>query len=130
MSGRRYILDTNAIIALLKGHQELLDLLHQAEWMGISIISRLEFLSFPRLTESDEILFYEFVKRVDVIELKSSESDLLELIVQIKKQNSLKLPDAIIAATALKHRSTLITADSDFRKVTDLDRYIFRQPVE
>ena len=40
MNGRRYLLDTNAIITLL---QQLED----AEGVGISVISQLEFLVFP-----------------------------------------------------------------------------------
>jgi predicted nucleic acid-binding protein len=33
----------------------------------------------------------------------------------------MKLPDAIIAATALKNNMTLITADKDFKKAPKLD---------
>ncbi len=57
MSGKRYLLDTNAIIALLQGNQEVIQLLQDSEWIGISIISQLEFLSFSGLTESDHQLF-------------------------------------------------------------------------
>ncbi|WP_373527737.1 hypothetical protein [Nostoc sp.] len=38
MSGSRYLLDTNAIIALLQGNSQLLQLLQNADWIGISII--------------------------------------------------------------------------------------------
>jgi len=44
MRGERYLLDTNAIIALLQGNQQLIQLLQDAEWIGISIISQIEFL--------------------------------------------------------------------------------------
>jgi len=41
MSGNRYVLDTNAIIALLQGNIQLVQLLQNASWIGISIRSKL-----------------------------------------------------------------------------------------
>ena len=38
MRGERYLLDTNGIIALLQGNQQLIQLLQDAEWIGISRI--------------------------------------------------------------------------------------------
>ncbi|MFC2154923.1 hypothetical protein ACFLRB_00330 [Acidobacteriota bacterium] len=49
MSGKRFILDTNAIVSLLKGNESLVDSVEHAEWVGISIISKIEFLAFPEL---------------------------------------------------------------------------------
>ncbi|WZI66593.1 MAG: hypothetical protein HEQ35_30920 [Gloeotrichia echinulata IR180] len=46
MSGNRYVLDTNAIVALLQGSAQLLQLLQDANWVGISVISQIEFLVF------------------------------------------------------------------------------------
>lgn len=53
MSGKRYLLDTNAIVSLLQGSEELITLLQNAEWVGISVISQIEFLAFSELSESD-----------------------------------------------------------------------------
>jgi len=49
MSGRRLLLDTNAVVLLLRGEGGLEASLRSAQWVGISIISYLEFLSFQRL---------------------------------------------------------------------------------
>lgn len=46
MSGNRYLLDTNAIVALLQGNKRIIQLLLNANWIGISIISQIEFLVF------------------------------------------------------------------------------------
>ena len=59
MSGKRFILDTNAIVSLLKGNKSLVDSVEHAEWVGISIISKIEFLAFPDLSEPDARLFEE-----------------------------------------------------------------------
>ena len=42
MSGEFYFLDTNTIIQLLKGNQELIKILKEAEFIACSIISKLE----------------------------------------------------------------------------------------
>jgi tRNA(fMet)-specific endonuclease VapC len=53
MSGNnRYLLDTNAIVALLKGNAQLGQLLRDADWIGISVISQIEFLAFSGLTDT------------------------------------------------------------------------------
>lgn len=53
MNGKRYLLDTNAVVALLRGHGPLLELLRDAEWVGVSVISQIEFLAFAGLGEPD-----------------------------------------------------------------------------
>jgi hypothetical protein len=37
MTGNRYLLDTNAVIALLQGNQQVLQLLQNSDWIGVSI---------------------------------------------------------------------------------------------
>ncbi|MEH2415189.1 hypothetical protein [Nostoc sp.] len=53
MSGSRYLLDTNAIVVLLQGNLQLLQLLQNSDWIGISIISQIEFLAFSGLSQGD-----------------------------------------------------------------------------
>lgn len=72
MNGNRYLLDTNAIIALLQGNQPLIQQLQNAEWIGISIINQLEFLVFIGLTEADRRVFEQFLQRVEVVGLEPS----------------------------------------------------------
>lgn len=44
----------------------------------------------------------------------------MDLIIVIKKKYKLKLPDAIIASTAIIHDTILITEDKDFSKIQEL----------
>lgn len=53
MNGNRYFLDTNAIIQLLQGNEELIKLLTHADYIAVSIISKIEFLSFTKLFSND-----------------------------------------------------------------------------
>ncbi|EDX78747.1 hypothetical protein MC7420_7400 [Coleofasciculus chthonoplastes PCC 7420] len=64
MNGNRYLLDTNAIVALLQGNSQLIQLLQDADWIGVSVISQIEFLAFSGLSEADRQLFQQFLQRV------------------------------------------------------------------
>ncbi len=120
MSGNRYLLDTNAIVALLQGNAQLLQLLQNSDWIGISIISQIEFLAFSGLGQNDRQLFQQFLQRVEVIGLVSINTGLVDKIIEIRQQYRLKLPDAIIAAMAIQNSASLVTADQEFTKVTIL----------
>jgi predicted nucleic acid-binding protein len=119
MNGR-FVLDTNAVIALLSGHSGLLTLLNSAVWVGISIVTELEFLSFPNLSANDAKLFHQFKNRVDVIGLVPSDANLLQQIVQIRKRFKLKLPDSIIAALTIQQQAVLISNDAVFERISEL----------
>ena len=84
MSGKRYVLDTNASIALLQGNAQLVQLLQDADWIGISVISQIEFLVFSGLTEADSQLFQKFTQQVDVVGLTSGDAGLIEKIIEIR----------------------------------------------
>lgn len=120
MSGNRYVLDTNAIVALLQGNIQLIELLKDADWIGVSIISQIEFLVFPGLTQDDRQIFDQFLQRVEVIDLAKVDTFLIDKIIEIRQQYRLKLPDAIITAMAIQNSASLVTADQEFAKVTIL----------
>ena len=116
----RFLLDTNAIVALLRGEASIINLLQTPDWIGISVISYLEFLSFPELTKEDQSLFAQFSKRVEIVGIEFHQSRMIQMAIDLRKQTRLKLPDAIIASTALCENATLVTADRDFSTIDNL----------
>jgi predicted nucleic acid-binding protein len=120
MSGNRYVLDTNAIVALLQGNIQLIELLKDADWIGVSVISQIEFLVFPGLTPDDRQIFDQFLQRVEVMGLVAIDTVLINKIIEIRQQYRLKLPDAVIAAMAIQNSANLVTADQEFAKITIL----------
>jgi len=94
--------------------------LKEVEWVGISILSEIEFLAFPGLSEEDKRYFGQLLERLDVIGLDRTQTQLIDRIVQVRQQHRLKLPDAIIAATALQYSATLITEDQQLRSIPAL----------
>ena len=121
MSGKlRAVLDTNAVVSLLAGNRELALLLEQAEFIGISIVTYLEFLAFDGLTDADRDCFAAFCKRIHVVPLSIDDSGLLRQTLDLRSRHRLKLPDAIIGATALASKALLITNDAHFSGIQSL----------
>ena len=111
MSGKRYFLDTNAIVALLAGDQTLLEKLNQADYVATSVICELEYLAFPDLADEDKELFEQFRRKVCVADLCSGDVKLKKTILRLRSEKKIKLPDAIIAASAMIQNSVLLTED-------------------
>lgn len=65
-------------------------------------------------------LFNEFLEHVTIIDLKKVDQQLIETIYTLRKKYQIKLPDAIIAATSIVYKSSLITADKGFSKIDQL----------
>jgi predicted nucleic acid-binding protein len=117
---KRLLLDTNAVIALLQGHPFLINEIRSATWVAISIISSLEFLSFSGLTDHDRELFKQFASRIDVVSLNSGNQRLLDQAVELRRQERLRLPDAIVAATAVVSDASLVIADQQLTRIANL----------
>ncbi len=123
MSGKlRAVLDTNAVVSLLAGNHSLSRKLEQAEYVGISIITYLEFLAFDGLADTDRACFEAFCKRINIESLTIDEegSLLLQKTLELRSHYRLKLPDAIIGATALFRNALLITNDTHFSTIPAL----------
>jgi predicted nucleic acid-binding protein len=118
MNGKFYFLDTNAIIQLLKGNQNLIEMLQEAEFIACSVISKFEYLSFPNISENDIELFNTFANKIEIMDLPSSNNELDQYILDIRKDKKLKLPDAIIVGCSMYKNCTLITAD---KKILEID---------
>lgn len=80
----------------------------------ISVITRIELMSWIPPTVPAKVAVKDFVNSAEIFDL--TETIIIETI-RIRKK-ALKLPDAVIAATAIVHNLTLLsTNDSDFLKV-------------
>jgi len=119
--GKRYLLDTNALVSLLQGHDGLLALTRQAEWLGVSVINVLEFLGFDGLTDADRDLFAALLSRVEIVDLVYRNNDLMTLIADIRMRKTVKLPDAIVAASAVLSQAILVTNDAQLLKLAAED---------
>ncbi|GAB5525208.1 MAG: type II toxin-antitoxin system VapC family toxin [Roseivirga sp.] len=113
----RTLIDTNIIIYVLHGNRELASLIH-SKYAYLSVISELELLSFPKIDKKEEFVIQSFIQEMNLIELNEG---IKRETIRLRRAYGLKLPDSIVAATALYLNCPLITADSDFSRVADLD---------
>jgi tRNA(fMet)-specific endonuclease VapC len=120
MNGSRYFLDTNTIVQLLSGNQAILEIIADAEYIATSVICEIEFFSFPGLTEDDRTLFNEFARQIEIIDLRSEDTDVKERIYRLRSTKKLKLPDAVVAASSLVNECILLTADKKLLQVSEI----------
>lgn len=118
MNGKRYLLDTNAIIQLLAGNAPIRTLVEEADFLAVSVICQLEFLAYPGLTDDEAQAFAELLTQFEVFDLMASDTELIRETLAFRTGSGLKLPDAIIAATALVNGCEIVSNDAHFRRQT------------
>ena len=117
--GTRYLIDTNALSdyfgeKLPLNGLDFIDILVN-ENPQISVMTRIESLSY--LTPQIET-FRSFVNYSTVFDLTE---DIIVRTIALRRSRRIKIPDAIIAATALEYDLTLITHNtSDFAGIPNL----------
>jgi hypothetical protein len=108
------VLDANAILYLLGG--KLVQPLAPALYF-VSVISEMELLSYPSLDDAAFAQIRSFLSEVTLVELTE---EIRELAIDLRRQHALKLPDAIVAATALSLQAQLVTNDTKLLHVPGL----------
>ena len=91
----KVLLDTNILIDYLIGYREAATLIAQYETPLISIITKIEILVGAESKNKDIIC--DFLKRFHVIDLND---EIADIAIEIRRNNKIKLPDAIIWASA------------------------------
>lgn len=118
MSGIDYLLDTNIVIGLLKGSAPTVVLAKQASLTltraGVSQITRMELLGFPGLEVQEEQVTRAFLGTCRVIML---DERIEAQAIRLRRAGLLKLPDAIVAASALVTGARLLTLDQRLARV-------------
>jgi predicted nucleic acid-binding protein len=110
----KFVLDTN--IALYHLGNRLGNSLPSGIYF-ISIITEMELLSYPGLSESETQRIYEFLGYLKIINI---DDPIKTLAIQLRQQSKLKLPDAIIAATAISLEAILLTNDIKLTKLNNM----------
>ncbi len=115
-----YLLDTNAVIDFCNSKLPInaKNLLTNIE-PSISIITRMELFSSNKIADEEKRALEDFVK-ISTIYSHLTE-DIAIKAIGIRQQYNIKLPDAIIAATALTYQLKLISRNTkDFKDIEGL----------
>ncbi|HEX8340988.1 MAG TPA: PIN domain-containing protein [Tepidisphaeraceae bacterium] len=116
----KLLLDTNAVVALLQADPAVVGFVRQASEVSISIVSVIEFLSFPKLPTAERERFLAFMETVAVIPLGGPADPAVSGAIALRRDTRLKLPDAVIAAAAQALDAALVTRDRHLQNVPGL----------
>jgi|SRR3989338_2979937 len=117
-----YLFDTNALIYYLAGEAPHVKVLFQSlkergALPAISVISHIELLSID-----DEAEVARVRELLGAVQVYGLEDRVVEETALTRRKYKLKLPDAIIAATALVHGCAVVTRNKqDFGKIDGLE---------
>ena len=121
----KIVLDTNILIEILKNNTSIVSLFHQTfSKFAISAISSME-LYYGARDKKELQELKKFVTFFDTIELDTTISTTATSLVEnYAKSHNLTIPDALIAATALKYNYPLWTLNiKDFHYINGLSLF-------
>jgi predicted nucleic acid-binding protein len=120
-----HLLDTNILIYHLKGdiperEIEKIESILKHSFI-ISVITKIEFLGWRKHTFDGFLKAQEFLRHAAIIPV---DSELADLAIELRRNNNIKLADALIAATALFNDLVLVTGnEDDFKALEELEIY-------
>jgi len=111
MNGARFLLDTNYVLGLVKRREEVIrvvtDRSIEIQGCAYSFITRIELLRFPMITQQEINGIESVLTLMQYIPLTREIED---GVIALSRKYRLKVPDAIIAATAKCLTLELLTA--------------------
>ena len=110
----KIVLDTNAVLYFLGGR--LAEPLPDADFY-ISVITEIELLSYPSLSNEEETVICDFLSDITIIDLNQA---IKQSAIELRKQYRFKLPDALIVATAHSLNATLLTNDVKLLNIKEI----------
>ena len=124
MAGRmKVVFDTNILVDYLNGIPAARNELEQYEEVGISMVTWMEVLAGTE-DAAEETITRDFLSQFKIQPLDKT---VAERAIKIRRQHKLKLPDAIIWATAMELGQVLVTRNTrDFPKTNPGIRVPYR----
>ncbi|HBM16706.1 MAG TPA: DNA-binding protein [Lentisphaeria bacterium] len=118
----KYVIDSNIWIYAAAGNDIAINALNdivKAELKAYSALTRLEIFRYKNLSSDEECKLKSLFDCFEELEISS---DIIDTAIEIRKLHNIKIPDAIIAATAINYRAALITRNvADFKNITHLN---------
>lgn len=106
-----FLIDTDVFVDHLRGAKELEPKSHRVHY---SVVTRAELFAGNTATEVVRLLLAPF-REIDI------DREIAERAGRLRRESGIRLPDALIAATAVEHKLSLYTRNrSDFDGVRGL----------
>jgi predicted nucleic acid-binding protein len=117
------LLDTNIVLYLLSGNRTIAEILDGAQ-LYISFVTQLELLGYQGISAKEQQHVKSFLDECIVIDIND---EIKRNTIRIRQKYSVKLPDSIIASTALFLEIPLLTADKDFDRISELNLALYEE---
>ncbi len=111
------LLDSNIVIYLSKRKLSVKELFSSDEKYAVSIVTYMEIFSYAFTDKDEEKLLRSIFSVLDIIDL---DREIAEYVTVIRKKRKLKLPDAIIVATAIVKGAELLTYDKQLTTIENV----------
>ena len=121
MNGDKFLLDTNIVLYVLNGEEDLITFL-DSQHLFLSIITEMELLSFSALSRKETDQLINFIEEVDIVSL---DEKVKNCAISLRRKYKLKLPDSIIAAASIVHDIPLLTADKQFKVIKEIQLLLY-----
>ena len=122
MSIVEYLIDTNILIYHTKGSQITIDFIGNLiaqHSFNISILTKIEFLGWDKHTPDG---FEKCKQLIELANIYPVDEDIANKTIESRRKTSIKLADAVIAATAIMHNLKLVTRHvDDFKGIEGLE---------
>jgi predicted nucleic acid-binding protein len=116
VNGDAVLFDSNVIIYLSK--RELpLAFVEQFDDIRISVVTYMEILGFRFRDPQEEGLVKELVELFEIVFVSEA---IAKKVIEIRRDHTIKLPDAIIAGTAICENLKLVTRNTNDFKILGL----------
>lgn len=111
MSGK-LLLDTNVVIGFLLEKEPLVEFLknHANDVLYVSVVTKMELLSFHGISDEDEHAFLSFLSCATLVPLSE---EVQTVTILFRRATRKKLPDSMVAASAIALGATLVTSDRE-----------------
>jgi len=126
MIGNKAILDSNVIIDAVRNLIDIERSIFQFKDIYISLITYIEVLGYNFKDENEKLLTLQILGMFVII---NPDVEIADLTISYRKMKKIKVPDAIILATAKKLNAILLTSNiADFKNI-DAD-VVIEEPVK
>lgn len=116
-----FLADTNFLIYVHEGKEVTSAFLDYR--FAVSFITEVELLGYKGITEYEEKALQSIINDCFYLDWTNS---IKQKTIELRRNYRIKLPDAIIASTAILYDLPLVTADEGFTKITELDTFLLK----
>jgi hypothetical protein len=115
MNGNKGLLDSNVIVDASKGIISPQDIINGYDFLYASVINYVETLGYKFADNEEKVIIEQIFNIIEIVELNK---EIADIAIEYRKKKKIKLPDALVLATAKYINADLLTSDiADFQNI-------------